>query len=91
MAISILKYTFIWIPYLKIITLSMQTYMNATIKKIILYVTLLSLSFATFSHYYFDYTAFGFFDFSYALVRTNLLFVQGNLFNRNLVYLADES
>lgn len=91
MALSIIKYTFIWIPSLKIITLSLQTYMNATIKKIFTFVMLLSFAFAAYSHYFFSYTTFGFYDYSYALIRANLLFTQGNLFNRNKLYLADET
>jgi hypothetical protein len=91
MAISTIKYTFFWIPSLSLITRSLQTYLNSTIKKIVTLVCLLSMVISTYCYFFFGYVVYGFQDYAFTLIRANLLFLQGNLFNRNKIYLADEN
>ena len=91
MAISIIKYTFFWIPSLRLITRSLQNYLNSTIKKIIQLVFALSFAIASYCHFFYGYVTYGFYDYAFALIRANLLFLQGNLFNKNTVYLAEET
>ncbi|CDW72445.1 UNKNOWN [Stylonychia lemnae] len=91
MAISIIKYTFFWIPSLSLITRSLQNYLNSTIKKIIQFVFILSFAIASYCHFFYGYVTYGFYDYSFAMIRANLLFLQGNLFNQNTIYLADET
>lgn len=91
MAISVTKYTFFWIPALTTISKSLEVYLNSTIKKIFLFVLGVSFIFSAYSHFFFANVTYGFFDFSYSLIRTSLLFVQGNLFNKNTAYIVDET
>eukprot|EP00347_Sterkiella_histriomuscorum_P019102 403342941 len=91
MALSIIKYTFFWIPSLSLLTKSLQNYLNSTIKKIVQFVFILSFAIAAYCHFFYGYVTYGFYDYSFALIRANLLFLQGNLFNRNKIYLADET
>lgn len=75
MAVSVIKYTFFWIPSLGILTTSFTTYFNSTIKRIAYFILLISFAFALYSHFFYSYVCFGFFDLSFALIRTDLLFV----------------
>ena len=83
MALSAIKYTFFWVPSLSLITQSLQSYLNSTIKKIVTMVCILSFLIAAYCHFFYGYVTFGFKDYAFSLVRSNLLFLQGNLFNRN--------
>jgi hypothetical protein len=83
MSLSIIKYTFFWIPSLGILTESFSTYFNSTIKRIVYFICLISLAFALYCYYFYSYICFGFYDLSYSMIRTNLLFIQGALFNNN--------
>jgi hypothetical protein len=91
MSLSIIKYTFFWVPSLAILTKSFSTYFNSTIKKIIFFIILVSMSFALYCHFFYSYVCFGFFDLSFSMIRTNLLLIQGSLFNKNKMYLVEES
>jgi hypothetical protein len=91
MALSIIKYTFFWIPSLSILTSTFQSYFNTTIKRIFYFIILISISFSIYCHLFYSYLCFGFFDFSFSMIRTNLLFIQGSLFNKNKFYLSEES
>lgn len=90
-ALSILKYTFFWIPSLNILAETFKIYYHTTIKRILLFIMLISMTFSIYCHFFYSYTTFGFFDLSFALIRTNLLFVQGALFNANKFYAVSES
>jgi hypothetical protein len=37
------------------------------------------------------YVAYGFFSYTYSFIRTNLLLVSGNLYNREKIYLSEET
>ena len=91
MSLSIIKYTFFWIPSLDILLKSLSTYFNSTIKRIMYFICLVSMSFALYCHYFYSYFCFGFFDLSFSLIRTNILLFQGSLFNDNVYYLSDET
>lgn len=91
MSLSIIKYTFFWIPSLGILTESFSTYFNSTIKKILYFIILISMAFSVYCHFFYSYVCFGFFDLSFSMIRTNLLFIQGALFNKNKLYLAEET
>lgn len=91
MAISILKYTSYWIPSLHILTNAFKSYFSSTIKRIFYFICLLSLAFSLYFHYFYSYVCFGFQDLAFTLIRTNLLFVQGPLFNKNTFYLQEET
>lgn len=65
--------------------------MNSTIKKIVQFVFVLSFALSAYFHFFYGNVTYGFYDYSFSLIRANLLFLQGNLFNRNKVYLADET
>lgn len=83
MSLSIIKYTFFWIPSLRVLTQSFRTYFNQTIKRIFFFIILVSMMFSLYCHYFYSYVCYGFFDLSFAMIRTNLLFIQGSLFNVN--------
>lgn len=87
MAISIIKYTFFWIPSLSLITESFRSYFNETIKKIICFVLALGITFSVYIHFISSFYAYGFFNYLYSIIRTNMLFIQGNLFIVKKVYL----
>lgn len=90
-ALSILKYTFFWIPSLNILAETFRTYFNTTIKRIFTFVLMISLIFSVYCHIFYSYTSYGFFAMPYSILRTNLLFVQGALFNANKYFVVNES
>lgn len=90
-ALSILKYTFFWIPSLNILAETFRTYFNTTIKRIFTFILAISMTFSLYCHIFYSYTSFGFFSLPYSILRTNLLFVQGALFNANKFYVVNES
>ena len=90
-ALSILKYTFFWIPSLNILAETFRTYFNTTIKRIFIFVLIISLIFSVYCHIFYSYSSYGFFDIKYSILRTNLLFVQGALFNANKYFIVNES
>lgn len=90
-ALSILKYTFFWIPSLNIMAETFRTYFNTTIKRIFTFVLLISLIFSVYCHIFYSYTSYGFFGMGQSILRTNILFVQGALFNANKYFIVNES
>ncbi len=54
MALSLLKYTFFWIPSLNLLTVALQHYFSSTIKRILVYVLALCLGFSAFTHYMYN-------------------------------------
>ena len=91
MAISIIKYTFFWIPSLNIIISSLKVYLQETIIKIIYFVLGLSIVFGIYCHFLYGFTSFKFYDFSYAFIRSNLLLISGNLFKIRKVQFSLEN
>ncbi len=91
MSLSLLKYTFLWIPSLKLLTNVFQAFFNLTIKRLFCFTCLLTIIFALYFHYFYSYVVYGFSDLSFSLIRTNLLLIQGTLFNKNKFYLVEET
>ena len=63
-ALSILKYTFFWIPSLNILAETFRTYFNATIKRIFTFVLMISLIFSLYCHIFYSYSSYGFYSIS---------------------------
>ena len=63
-ALSVLKYTFFWIPSLNILAETFRTYFNTTIKRIFTFVLMISLIFSLYCHIFYSYHSFGFYSFS---------------------------
>lgn len=91
MSLSIIKYTFFWIPSLSIIILSLEKYSNSTVKRIILYILTLSFMYSVYCHIINAYIAYDFRSYIFSWMRSNILFLDGNLFNDNLVFLSNEN
>ena len=83
MSLSILKYTFFWIPSLATLTTAFQSFMSSSLKHLATFLLLLILAFSLYFHYFYAYVCFGFFDLGFSMMRTSLLFVQGPLVNKN--------
>ena len=91
MSLSILKYTFFWIPSLATLTTAFRAYMSSTLKHLATFLFLITLAFSLYFHYFYAYVCFGFFDLGFSMIRTSLLFVQGPLVNKNMFYLVQEN
>jgi len=63
-ALSVLKYTFFWIPSLNILAETFRTYFNTTIKRIFTFVLMISLIFSLYCHIFYSYSSFGFYSLS---------------------------
>jgi len=88
MSISVIKYTFFWIPQLSFITEALQLYFNKTIKRLLLFVLLTVLIFSVFFSFFNANVAYGFYNFWYVLVRTCVMGLEGNLFEYHEIYLV---
>ena len=91
MSLSILKYTFFWIPSLATLTTAFRAYLSSTLRHLAAFLLLLALAFSLYFHYFYAYVCYGFFDLGFSMVRTSLLFVQGPLINKNEFYLVVEN
>lgn len=63
-ALSVLKYTFFWIPSLNILAETFRTYFNTTIKRIFTFVLMISLIFSLYCHIFYSYSSYGFYSLS---------------------------
>jgi len=103
MAMSITKYTYFWIPSLKLIIFSITFYVNESLSKIFFYVLLFSGAFSTILTeglyaaqklilrsclYMAGSIAYGFNNFFFVLMRNLNITLQGTRFNMNTVFLV---
>ena len=91
MSLSFIKFTFFWIPSLSMIVSSLTKYWKSTVKRLLLYSLSVLVAYALYIYVINAYVAYDFRFFFYSLLRTMLLFINGPLFNTNLVYLSNET
>lgn len=91
MSLSVIKYSFYWLPSLEVLPQTLTLYISSTVKRIFYFVLLVSLAFGLYCHLFYSYASMGFFNYAFTLIRTNLLLLQGSLFQRQSFFLIEET
>ena len=90
-AISLLKYTIAAVPELETIKITILTFMRGTFKKTLPLVMGAYTLFGMMSNFVLAVYQFGFAKFSYALLRTCIVFLSGFIINEQKVFYSFES
>lgn len=80
-AISLLKYTSIAVPNLNAIIYTMMEFTKNTVRKTIFLILLIYALFGFTSYFILSYYQYGFFNITYALLRSCIVFLNGFIIN----------
>lgn len=90
-AMSLLKYTSIAVPDLNTIIYTMGEFTSNTVRKTIFMILLIYFLFGFMSYFILALYQYGFFNLTYALLRSCIVFLNGFIINEQQVLLSKES
>jgi hypothetical protein len=90
-AVSLLKYTSMFKPDLVTISYTVEIFIKNTVKKTMPLIMLTYAFFGFCTYYFFCYYQYGFAGFTYALLRSCIVFLGGFIINEQQILLSKES